>query len=141
MPSFVPEHFAVLRAADTSTYKRFKRGVEQLDAEGVVQVLRNGRRGEQAPVLAAVGPMQFEVARARLDAEFGVTTGLEHLSYEVARRTDRAGEERLRGADGVEVFTRVRDGALLALFTNGWRMRAISDRHHGLTLDPLLVAG
>ncbi|MBM0230869.1 peptide chain release factor 3 [Micromonospora sp. STR1_7] len=141
LPSFVPEHFAVLRAADTSTYKRFKRGVEQLDAEGVVQVLRNDRRGEQAPVLAAVGPMQFEVAMARLDAEFGVTTGLEHLPYELARRTDRASEERLRGVAGAEVFTRVRDGALLALFTNGWRLRAIGDSSPGLTLDPLPAAG
>ena len=29
------------------------------DDEGVVQVLRGDRRGEQAPVLGAVGPMQF----------------------------------------------------------------------------------
>ncbi|WP_245712619.1 peptide chain release factor 3 [Micromonospora nigra] len=141
LPSFVPEHFAVLRAADTSTFKRFRRGVEQLDAEGVVQVLRSDRRGDQAPVLAAVGPMQFEVAVARLDAEFNVTTHLEHLPYQVARRTDPASEERLRGQPDAEVLTRVRDGVLLALFTSGWRMGSIADRQPGLTLDPLLPAG
>ncbi|MFI6162933.1 peptide chain release factor 3 [Micromonospora haikouensis] len=141
LPSFVPEHFAVLRAADSSTFKRFRRGVEQLDAEGVVQVLRSDRRGEQSPVLAAVGPMQFEVAVARLDAEFGVTTHLERLPYEVARRTDPAAEERLRGVHDAEVLTRVRDGALLALFTSDWRMHSIGDSRPGLTLDPLLPAG
>ncbi|GIJ80946.1 peptide chain release factor 3 [Micromonospora phaseoli] len=141
LPSFVPEHFAVLRAADSSTFKRFRRGVEQLDAEGVVQVLRSDRRGEQAPVLAAVGPMQFEVAVARLDVEFGVTTRLEHLPYQVARRTDADSEERLRGVGDAEVLTRVRDGALLALFTSGWRMRSIGDSRPGLTLDELPAAG
>ncbi|MFF5219284.1 peptide chain release factor 3 [Micromonospora sp. NPDC000442] len=140
LPSFVPEHFAVLRAADASTFKRFRRGVEQLDAEGVVQVLRSDRRGDQAPVLAAVGPMQFEVAVARLDAEFGVTTRLEHLPYQVARRTDPASEERLRAVPDAEVLTRVRDGALLALFTSGWRMRSIGDGRPGLTLDSLPAA-
>ncbi|WP_331461179.1 peptide chain release factor 3 [Micromonospora tarapacensis] len=141
LPSFVPEHFAVLSAADTATFKRFRRGVEQLDAEGVVQVLRSDRRGEQAPVLAAVGPMQFEVAVARLQAEFGVTARLEHLPYQVARRTDPAGEERLRAVPDAEVLTRVRDGVRLALFTSGWRMRSIADRQPGLTLEPLLAAG
>lgn len=139
LPSFVPEHFAVLRAADTSTFKRFRRGVEQLDAEGVVQVLRSNRRGEQSPVLAAVGTMQFEVAIARLDVEFGVPATLEHLPYEVARRTDPAGEERLRTVPDAEVLTRVRDGALLALFTSDWRMRSIGDSRPGLVLEPLLA--
>ncbi|WP_199737235.1 peptide chain release factor 3 [Micromonospora solifontis] len=139
LPSFAPEHFAVLRAADAGAFKRFRRGVEQLDAEGVVQVLRSDRRGDQAPVLAAVGPMQFEVATARLETEFGVTTRLEHLPYRATRRTDRGGEEALRGVTGAEVLVRARDGALLALFTDDWRMRAISDRHRGLTLDPLLA--
>ncbi|MFB9238049.1 peptide chain release factor 3 [Plantactinospora siamensis] len=138
LPSFTPEHFAVLRSPDTATYKRFRRGVEQLDAEGVVQVLRSDRRGEQSPVLAAVGPMQFEVAQARLEAEFGVRTTLEHLPYEVVRRTDPAGEDLLRTMAGAEVLTRVRDGALLALFTSNWRMRAIADNTRGLSLAPLL---
>jgi peptide chain release factor 3 len=39
------------------------RGIAQLDEEGVVQVLRDPDLGDQAPVLAAVGPMQFDVAK------------------------------------------------------------------------------
>src|SRR6478735_11940912 len=62
IPSFSPEHFAMARGADPSKHKQFRRGIEQLEQEGVVQVLRSDRRGDQAPVLAAVGPMQFEVA-------------------------------------------------------------------------------
>ncbi|WP_127500471.1 peptide chain release factor 3 [Actinoplanes solisilvae] len=135
LPSFPPEHFAVVRTNDTSAFKRFRRGIEQLDGEGVVQVLRSDQRGDQAPVLAAVGPMQFEVATYRLEAEFGVTVHLDHLPYEIAARTDDAGREILKAESNVEVMTRVRDGAMLALFPHRWRMRSIAGRYPDLRLD------
>ncbi len=135
LPSFPPEHFAVVRSNDTSASKRFRRGIEQLDAEGVVQVLRSDQRGEQAPVLAAVGPMQFEVASFRLEAEFGVKVQLDHLPYEIAARTDAAGREILKAEANVEVMTRVRDDALLALFPHKWRMQSVSGRYPDLRLD------
>nr|BFF22667.1 peptide chain release factor 3 [Glycomyces mayteni] len=56
LPAFAPEHFGALQMHDTSKAKRFRRGIAQLDAEGVVQVLYSERRGEATPVLAAVGP-------------------------------------------------------------------------------------
>jgi peptide chain release factor 3 len=135
LPSFPPEHFAVVSTSDTSAFKRFRRGIEQLDGEGVVQVLRSEQRGDQAPVFAAVGPMQFEVAAHRLEAEFGVKVQLNHLPYEVAVRTDAAGREILRSESNVEVMTRVRDGALLAVFPHRWRMRSVAGRHPDLRLD------
>ncbi|KOX21531.1 peptide chain release factor 3, partial [Nocardiopsis sp. NRRL B-16309] len=48
IPSFAPEHFVVARAKDAGKYKQFQRGIAQLDAEGVVQVLTSDVRGEQA---------------------------------------------------------------------------------------------
>ncbi|MEU8242323.1 peptide chain release factor 3 [Actinoplanes missouriensis] len=135
LPSFPPEHFAVVSTSDTSAFKRFRRGIEQLDGEGVVQVLRSDQRGDQSPVLAAVGPMQFEVATYRLETEFGVKVQLNHLPYEVAARTDAAGREILRTESNVEVMTRVRDDTLLALFPHKWRMRTVAGRHPELRLD------
>lgn len=140
LPSFAPEHFAAMRATDSSKYKRFRRGIEQLDAEGVVQVLRSDRRGEHTPVLAAVGPMQFEVATHRLAAEFNVPTAIDHLSYRTARRTDEAGAEILRTQPAIEVITRVRDGALLVLFPTPWRAQAVSQELPDVLLEPLLAA-
>ncbi|BAL91230.1 putative peptide chain release factor 3 [Actinoplanes missouriensis 431] len=135
LPSFPPEHFAVVSTSDTSAFKRFRRGIEQLDGEGVVQVLRSEQRGDQSPVLAAVGPMQFEVATYRLETEFGVKVQLNHLPYEVAARTDAAGREILRTESNVEVMTRVRDDTLLALFPHKWRMRTVAGRHPELLLE------
>ncbi|NUS45772.1 MAG: peptide chain release factor 3 [Mycobacteriaceae bacterium] len=139
IPSFAPEHFAVLRAESAGKYKQFRRAIDQLDSEGVVQVLRNDIRGDAAPVLAAVGPMQFEVVTARMRTEFNVETRLEPLGYTVARRTDAASGPELGRQRGVEVFTRT-DGVLLALFSDKWRYQYIAKELPDLTLAPLVAA-
>jgi len=136
IPQFAPEHFAVARARDSGRYKQFRRGVHQLEQEGVVQVLRSDRRGDQAPVFAAVGPMQFEVASHRMEHEFGAPIALERLDYSVARRTDRATADELTGEHGAEILQRT-DGILLALFTNSWRLRNIENQRPAAVLEPL----
>ncbi|HZE41276.1 MAG TPA: peptide chain release factor 3 [Stackebrandtia sp.] len=139
LPSYAPEHFAQVRCDDTSKAKRFRRGIAQLDAEGVVQVLISEQRGDGAPVLAAVGPMQFEVAAARLRGEFNVPVTIDNLPYSLARRTDADSVPMLRGAPGVEVFTRQRDGALLVGFPNRWRVQTVQNDQPHATLEPLLA--
>ena len=105
-----------------------------------MQVLRSDRRGDQAPVLAAVGPMQFEVATHRLEHEFGARVTLESLPYSLARRTDPASTGELNRVPSVEVLTRVQDGALLALFPNSWRLDSVRLNAPGLRLEPLVAA-
>jgi peptide chain release factor 3 len=137
IPSFAPEHFAVVRGADAGSFKQFRRGIEQLDSEGVIQVLTSDLRGDQAPVLAAVGPLQFEVVTARLESEFRAPATLEHLGYSVTRRTDAAGAALLAGQSEVEVFTRRADHALLAVFSNKWRLETIRRKFEGIMLEAL----
>ena len=104
LPEFAPEHFQVARVKDTGRFKQFRRGIAQLDEEGVVQVLRDPDLGDQAPMLAAVGPMQFEVAVHRLEHEFGAPTELSATSWRVARQTDEASTPELRSLQGVAVY-------------------------------------
>jgi peptide chain release factor 3 len=141
IPSFAPEHFAVARAVDSGRYKQFRRGIEQLEQEGTVQVLRSDLRGDQAPVLAAVGPMQFEVAEHRMAGEFSAPVRLERLEYTMARRTDRTWAKVLDRESGVEVLERSRDGALLALFAGNWRLQRVLRDHPDVVLEPLVAAG
>jgi len=139
IPSFAPQHFAIARVTDTSRFKQFRKGVSQLDEEGVVQVLRDPDIGDQAPVLAAVGPMQFEVATHRLENEFGAPVELSMTNYSVARVTDEASTRDLRSMQGVDVLERS-DGTLLALFESPyWLDRLIGERPE-LVLEKL-VAG
>ena len=139
IPNFAPEHFAVARVSDTGRSKQFRRGIGQLAEEGVVQVLRSDRRGDASPVLAAVGPMQFDVTVARLAQEFGAPVAVEQLPYSVARRTDAVSAVEVDGLPGVEVFTRAGDGTLLALVTNKWRLAGIEHSHPQLTLEALVA--
>ncbi|MBO0829909.1 MAG: peptide chain release factor 3, partial [Streptosporangiales bacterium] len=138
IPSFAPEHFAVARAADTGRAKQFRRGIEQLEQENVVQVLRSDRRGSAAPVLAAVGPMQFEVVAHRLEHEFGAEVRLDRLDYRLARRTAAAAVDALNRERGVEVLERT-DGELLALFADVWRLRSVARDHPDALLEPLIA--
>jgi peptide chain release factor 3 len=139
IPSFAPEHFAVVRSKEAGKAKQFRRGIEQLDTEGVVQVLSSDLRGDQAPVLAAVGPLQFDVVLHRLEHEFGARAELDHLDYTLARRTDAEGARALAGQRAVEVLTRRHDGALLVLFSDKWRLGQLRREQPEILLDPLIA--
>ncbi|HEV7728383.1 MAG TPA: peptide chain release factor 3 [Modestobacter sp.] len=137
--TFAPEHFAVARVADTSKYKQFRKGIDTLSGEGVVQVLVSDRRGDGAPVFAVVGPMQFEVASHRMEHEFGAKITLEPLPYHLARVTDEASAPELGQARGAEVMQRP-NGELLALFTDKWSLGVLAQNKPHLTLVPLVAA-
>jgi peptide chain release factor 3 len=139
IPTFAPEHFMIARNLDTSRYKQFRRGVSQLEEEGVIQVLRHPERGDGQPVLAAVGPMQYDVTRYRLEAEYGARIELTPTDYTIARRTDAAGADVLTSVRGVDVLTRS-DGIQLALFRSQHHLAAVVRDHPDLALDAILVA-
>jgi peptide chain release factor 3 len=138
IPSFAPEHFAVVRAQESGRYKQFRRGIDVLEQEGVFQVLRSDLRGEQAPVLAVVGPMQFEVATARMADEFSAPIRLERLNYTLARAIAPEDVPQLNGEARLEVLTRS-DGELLVLFPDKWRLATLQRAHPDLELRPLLA--
>jgi peptide chain release factor 3 len=139
IPSFSPEYFAVARGTDPSKHKQFRRGIEQLEQEGVVQVLRSDKRGDQAPVFAAVGPMQFEVATHRMASELSAPISLESLPYTVARIVDPQHADFLNRQPSAEVLTRT-DGVMLALFSTSWRLEGFQRDNPNVHLHSLVAA-
>ena len=139
MPQFAPEHFRTLRAKSLGKYKQFRKALDQLAAEGVVQILRNDARGDAAPVMAAVGPMQFEVMMARMENEYNVETVAEPIPYSVARRTTSQSAPELAKQRGVEIFTRATDGELIALFGDKWKLAFIEREHPEFELFPMVA--
>jgi peptide chain release factor 3 len=139
IPTFAPELFSNVRARDTGRYKQFRRGLEQLEQEGVIQVLRDPE-GDPTPMLAAVGQMQFEVFSHRLEFEFGAQVELTASPYRVARRTDAATAETLRRTTGVRVMART-DGTLLALFESPYWLQRLETDHPEWCLKPVLGEG
>ncbi|MGG5172862.1 peptide chain release factor 3 [Pseudarthrobacter sp. J1738] len=136
IPLFAPEHFQVARSKDPSKFKQFRRGIEQLEHEGVIQVLRSDIRGDQAPVLAAVGPMQFEVVQDRMEHDFNAPMRLERLPYSMARLTTLDTMPVLANVVGAEVLLRS-DGEYLALFNDIWALRRIQKNYPDLVLETI----
>ena len=139
IPSFSPEFFSTVRVLDPGRYKQFNRGIEQLDQEGVVQVLRHPEIRENPPILAAVGQLQFEVVANRMANEFGAKVEMTPSRFTLARRTDKASLPGLARMNGVEVAQRS-DGTLLALFESKYWLNHLLANQPDLTLEPL-VAG
>jgi peptide chain release factor 3 len=140
LTTFAPEHFAVCHSRDAAKHKQFRRGIEQLDSEGVVQVLRSDRRGDGTPVLAVVGPMQFEVATHRMEHEFGAPVDLDRLPYSLALRTDEASAPGILAAARNAEILRRGDGELLAVFPDKWGLRVLQQNKPELLLEPLVAA-
>jgi len=139
IPSFSPEYFAVARGTDPSKHKQFRRGIEQLEQEGGVQVLRSDKRGDQAPVFAAVGPMQFEVATHRMAGELSAPIELESLPYTVARIVAPEDADFVNRQHSTEVLTRT-DGVMLAIFSTKWRLEGFQRDNPNVHLRSLVAA-
>ena len=138
IPRFAPEVFARARPLDNAKFKQFRKGLEQLDEEGVVQVLRDPDMGDVENVLAAVGQLQFEVFAYRLGSEFGAPTEIVSAPYQAIRLTDKQSADRLRQIGGIRILTRG-DGELVALFENRYRLQRLMSDEPELTLEPIIA--
>lgn len=79
LPQFQPEVFARIQPTDVGKRKAFDKGMEQMAAEGTVQILRS--LDDLDFLVAAVGRLQFDVLEFRLRNEYRVETRLEPLTY------------------------------------------------------------
>jgi peptide chain release factor 3 len=138
IPRFAPELFAAGRPRDTSRSKQFRRGLAQLEEEGVIQVLRDPVGDDITPTLAAVGPMQFDVLTYRLEHEFGAVVELSSTPYRIARRTDDATARALRTITGTRVLART-DGTLLALFESPFWLQRLETDHPDWCLEHIVA--
>jgi peptide chain release factor 3 len=85
IPRFTPESFAFLHNPNTAKYKQFRTGLDQLLQEGVIQFVQLRDAAVATPLLAAVGPLQFEVVQYRLESEYGAPSRLEAAPWTVMR--------------------------------------------------------
>jgi peptide chain release factor 3 len=140
IPTLTPESFVTISNRDVGRHKQFHRGLEQLDQEGVVHVLRREHTQDPVPVLGGVGPMQFEVAVERLRTEFGADVRTQMLPWTAARRTDKEGASKvLADAGSTDVLVRG-DGTQLAVFPNRFVLDRFAQRHPSVRLERLIGA-
>ena len=141
IPSFSPEKFAYIRSPNPSDYKSFRKGMDQLLAEGAVQALRQRNDDGGGPLmLAAVGQLQFEVVQARLENEYKCESLMEPLGYTLARWADGGWDAVDKAdADGKLFGTMIvqdRWGRPVLLFRNDWKAAALGEEEKELELKP-----
>ncbi|KJE77443.1 peptide chain release factor 3 [Ferrimicrobium acidiphilum] len=138
-PQFAPELFRRVRVKDPGRAKQFRRGLDQLEREGVLQVLYE-LDGDPLPVLAAVGQMQFEVFQYRMEHEFGALTEYLSTPYRVARVVTAEDAATLGRIPGVRLLRRG-DGTLLLLFESAIRLQTVMRDHPEVDFGALLGSG
>ncbi len=137
IPRFSPECFAMLHNPVPANYKKFRDGLDQLMQEGVVQLLQLKFSGIKAPVLAAVGPLQFEVVQYRLENEYNAPTRIEQAEWKHLRWAHPSHDEKFlqslllpTGA----VIAEDGEGKLAILFTTDYSLNYFVEKNPDLKL-------
>lgn len=136
IPRFPPECFAFLHNPMTSNYKRFQKGVEQLIQEGLVHSFDVVNSGRRAPLLAAVGPLQFDLVQYRLKSEYGTEARLEMTNWKLVRWVigENGLDPKCHFPNGVEVAKDKNDATVL-LFPGEWHLNYFLDNNKGVELS------
>ena len=137
IPRFTPETFAYLHNPQPGNAKKFRLGFDQLLQEGVIQVLFTGTGQIKTPMLAAVGPLQFEVVQYRLKAEYGAESRLEMTRWSMMRwwRKPGADPDWLPDLPGDTMLATDSEGRNVILFADEWGVRHFTKRHPDIELS------
>ena len=139
-PVFPPELFARLSPVSSMKRKQFLRGVTQLAQEGAIQVYTQPYIMESF-IIGAVGQLQFEVMKYRLENEYNVDVRLEPLSYTAARWTKgNIAPDALTGLDSALIVYDRKERPVY-LLPNEWQAGWLAQRNPDVTFlesPPLL---
>jgi peptide chain release factor 3 len=125
IPSFSPEHFARVQTPDAMKRKQFIKGINQLCEEGAVQLFKQPNIGIEAPIVGAVGALQFDVLEYRLKHEYGVDVDIAKLPYQMARWVgDKKFDYRRLTTMGT-MFVLDEDDHPVILLEENWALRSV----------------
>jgi peptide chain release factor 3 len=135
VPSFAPEIVRRVRLTDAMKAKKLKEALQQMSEEGVVQVFRP-RDGAPA-LVGVVGPLQLDVLKARLEAEYALPVEFEVSEFQLARwisSDDRKKLDAFIAANGSGVADDV-DGDPVFLARNEFYLGYTKERAEGITFS------
>ncbi len=134
IPRFPPEHFARAMPVDPMRRKQFDAGLRQLTEEGAAQVFYAETEIGPAPIVGAVGQLQFDVMAFRLEHEYGASCRFEKITYRYPRWVTGPAAAIEKIANG---YGRIRlydaKGASVILFQDSWSVRTTIENEKSLT--------
>src|SRR5215469_549809 len=135
VPSFAPEILRRVRLTDAMKAKKLKEALQQMSEEGVVQVFRP-RDGAPA-LVGVVGPLQLDVLKARLDAEYSLPVEFEVSEFSLARWVSSDDKKKLEAfiaANGSGIADDV-DGDPVFMAKNEFYLGYTKERAEGITFS------
>ncbi|MBN2738063.1 MAG: peptide chain release factor 3 [Spirochaetales bacterium] len=136
IPRFAPEIFAYIKNRDTSKHKSFRKGLDHLIAEDIVQTFQVDAQFMNVPLLGALGSLQFEVLQYRLSDEYGVETELEVMPWSLLRWVESpVDDEFLRskisyhGVTGTDAFKKQ-----VLFFKSNWGFKSFKEANPEISL-------
>jgi peptide chain release factor 3 len=140
IPRFSPEVFCFISNPNPSDAKKYRAGLDQLLQEGVVQAFNARNAPPGSTLLAAVGPLQFEVVQWRLQSEYNAESRLTPAPWSLMRwlepHPSLKDTSRLIVASGVS-FGSDKFDQPVAFFPNDWTMRYFVEKNPELKLHEL----
>ena len=142
IPRFPSEVFTYISNPSAGDAKKYRAGLEQLLQEGVVQSFTAKNAPPGATLLAAVGPLQFEVVQWRLQAEYNAESRLTPTPWTILRWVEP--HPSLANASSLIVASGVSFGAdkfdqPIVLFPNDWTLRYFQEKNPELKLHELPI--
>ncbi len=140
IPRFPPEVFEYFHNPNTAKFKQFRQGLDQLLLEGVAQAFHLTNTASRVPLLAAVGPLQFEVLQYRLETEYGAETRREAAPFQAVRWLPVG--TKTEDLDAISLPTGARfafdlDNHAVALFPSDWALNYFAQNNPKLELAAL----
>lgn len=129
IPSFSPELFMRVTAKDPMKAKHLEKGLGQLSEEGATQLFI--RRMTNEKMLGAVGALQFEVVKFRLEAEYSVEATYEPVSWAGVRWLkfpDKKTEEKF-AQDNAAVIMEDKEKRLCFAVRTEWDLRLAQEKN------------
>jgi len=127
IPNFAPEILRRVRLADPMKQKHLSRALQSLAEEGVTQVFKPMIGANW--IVGVVGPLQLDVLKSRLNAEYGLEAELDTSPYDTARwiSGSEADMEKFLGQHRGQM-AQDRDGAPVFLAKSAWELGYVSDK-------------
>ncbi|MBQ8350713.1 MAG: peptide chain release factor 3 [Clostridia bacterium] len=136
IPTFTPEHFALVEQVDSMKRKQFQKGMEQIAQEGAIQIFLEPGSGLERVVVGVVGVLQFEVLEYRMKDEYGVSFYRHDMPHQIIRRikpNDSIDPKHLTLGSDTRLVQDFHENYLL-IFPGTWAVNWALDKNPGLEL-------
>ena len=129
VPSFAPELLQRVHIGDPMKAKHMRRALEHFAEEGASQVFKPLIGSEW--VVGVVGPLQFEVLAARIEAEYGLPATFESAGVDAARWIECDNPVTLKKFtdSNRSSLAEDHDGALVFLARNAWHLNRTQEEN------------